>query len=167
MTSKAIQILIGIGLTAAYTAAVFHLSSSTGAAAVQKKWDLENERRDAVTLKIQAEKIELEKENAGLSQRINKKLEEHEKLHQINLAVARAEFAQRLRQSVARTGVYREQAQGSTAERERLASHAAELDRSLEEGRALVRELWETVEFRDQQLRQLGEQILVDRELLN
>lgn len=167
MTSKAIPAVIGIVLTAAYTAAVFHLGSNNGAAGVQEKWDAESKRRDRVSAELKQKNDDLSQENKQLSDGITERLKQNDKRHEINLAVARAEFAQRLRQSDARSGIYREQANGSTAERERLASHAAQLDRSLEEGRSVVRELRETVELRDEQLRQLGQQILADRALLN
>ena len=71
----------------------------------------------------------------------------------------------RLQSSEQRAAEYQRAAQGSTSQRDDLASHAAKLDRTLEEGRGLVQELGATVRQRDKQLNLLGDQILADREL--
>ena len=55
-----------------------------------------------------------------------------------------------------RAELYKRKAEGSEVERGSLASHAAELDRSLEEGRRVVKDLRTTVEQRDTELILLG-----------
>lgn len=167
MNTKLVPILVGILTAAVYTAVVFHIGSTQGASAVQVKWDAENKRRDEATTKIEKRNKDLSAENERLSGQITKNLENSNAKYQEGLSAGRAEYAGRLQQSTTREGIYRKQAQGSAAERDRLASHAAELDRSLEEGRHLVRELRETLGLREDQLRQLGEQIKADRSLLN
>lgn len=83
------------------------------------------------------------------------------------LDALRIDYANRLLQSAAREGIYQRKAQGSAVERDYLASHAARLDRSLEEGRSLVRELRETLGQRDNAIRTLSQQIQADRRLIN
>lgn len=86
--------------------------------------------------------------------------------YEADLSGYRDEYDRRLQLADQRTGVYQRKARGSEAEREDLARHAAELDRSLEEGRVLVRELGATVRQREVTIRALGGIILNDRTLL-
>lgn len=72
----------------------------------------------------------------------------------------------RLQQSAKRSGIYKQQAEGSDTDRADLASYAAKLDRSLVEGKAVAGELRETVKFRDEQLKVLGQELLNTRKLL-
>lgn len=75
-------------------------------------------------------------------------------------------FALRLQQSGERAAIYRDLSESGSAERDRLARHAAELDGSLEQGRLLVGELRSTLAERDEQLRLLGRQLTADRVLI-
>ena len=86
--------------------------------------------------------------------------------HERDLAKLASDYSGRLRSSEMRAELYRRQAQSGSIEQDDLASHAAQLDRSLEEGRSLVRELRETLGFRDQQIQSLSRQIYNDRALL-
>lgn len=144
----------------------YFLGKSHGEAVVSLKWSEEKRKRDQASLEIQEKNRTLEETNRRLSDQITKELEDHEKRTRQAVDAAVAEFAARLRTSEARAGIYRKQAEGGAAERERLASHAAELDQSLEEGRYLVRELGETIRLRDSQLRLIGQQLMADRSLL-
>lgn len=165
--TKIIILLATILVAIAYTKAVQHFAYKAGADSVQSKWDEENGRRDLETERIKAKNLQLSQENKDLSAQITTSLENANAKHAKALAAVRAEFDARMRKSETRAGIYREQAEGGTAECQRLASHAAELDRSLEQGRSLVEELRTTLGLRDEQLRQLGEQIRADRALLN
>ena len=86
--------------------------------------------------------------------------------HENAIAAVHAEYVDRLHESDSRAGTYQRLSQGAAAERASLASYAAQLDRSLTEGRSLVRELRETVRLRDEQLIVLGKQLENDRSLL-
>ena len=92
---------------------------------------------------------------------------EAEKVYALDIAGVRAEYSSRLLLSEKRAGIYQRQARGSTSEQERLAAHAAELDRSLEEGRQLVGELKATIGQRDSAIRALGSMILTDRKFFS
>lgn len=167
MNSKVALLLAGILAAAGYTAVVFHFGSNHGAAAVKVKWDAENKKRDIKSAEIVKRNNDLSAENDKLSGQITLNLEKINEKYEQGLAAGRLEYAGRLRESTTRAGIYRKQAEGSASERDHLASHAAELDRALEEGRGLVRELWETVGLRDQQIQQLSKQIQADRALLS
>lgn len=87
--------------------------------------------------------------------------------YQRDLAGIAAEYKQRVQLSETRAGIYQRQAKGSALEQERLAAHAAELDRSLEEGRQLVTELKAAIGQRDSAIRALGSMILTDRKFFS
>lgn len=145
---------------------LYLLGSHSGAKEVQLEWDLEKAGRDAVTSVLKERNKHLETESVRLSEENTERLKANEKAYQDALATARTEYDKRLRLSEGRAGIYRQQAEGSASERERLASHAAELDRTLEQGRSLVRELRETLGLRDSQIEALSNQIRTDRKLL-
>lgn len=92
---------------------------------------------------------------------------EAQKAHITAVAGIRAEYDGRLLNSEKRAGIYQRQAKGSISEQERIAAHAAELDRSLEEGRSLVEELKATIGQRDSAIRALGSMILTDRKFFS
>lgn len=167
MKSKILLGLLACFLFAAYSTAVYSLGSAKATATVTAAWKKENARRDIKTAQLEEVNKALQAQHEKDSSFITTELKTYEAQYKISLATATADYNKRLQQHQTRAGVYRELAEGSTAERERLASHAAELDRSLEEGRRVVQELRETVGLRDNQLRQLGKQIMADRALLN
>lgn len=92
---------------------------------------------------------------------------EAQKAYTLDVAGIRADYEHRLLLSTTRAGIYQRQAKGSASEQERLAAHAAELDRSLEEGRQLVGELKATIGQRDSAIRALGSMILTDRKFFS
>ena len=61
---------------------------------------------------------------------------------------------------------YRLWSEASTSERDRLANHAAKLDASLAEGREVVAEFRVALGQCQRDLKALGEQITLDRELI-
>lgn len=87
--------------------------------------------------------------------------------YQLDLAGITADYNKRLLLSQTRAGIYQRQAKGSAVEQERLAAHAAELDRTVEEGRQLVGELKATLGQRDSAIRALGSIILTDRKFFS
>lgn len=99
-------------------------------------------------------------------EKISHELVEAKKDHENAVAGLRSDFDQRLLQSESRAASYRRQAEAGTSACRDLASHAARLDRSLEEGRGLVREFGETLRLRERELILLGDQILNERKLL-
>ena len=146
---------------------IYSAGKSAGMEAVQKKWDeqvkLDKERIATLKEEIRSQEHEHQIETT----RITDELAEAKQKHTEELAAQQRYFDSRLLNSDKRANYYQRQAQGSAAERNDLASHAAQLDRSLEEGRQLVRELGETLRLREQELISLGQQIKADRNLFD
>lgn len=76
--------------------------------------------------------------------------------HENTIDKLKHDFSNELRKSEQRAEVYKRYAESDSTKQRALASHTAQLDRSLTEGRELVRELTETIRVRDAQLRSLG-----------
>lgn len=139
---------------------------SVGKAEVYAEWDTHEAKRTKEILELQqklnklqaahtAKQLELENELALANADFEKRLSGY-----------RDEYAARVQQSNDRAELYKRRANGSATERDNLVRHAAELDRTLEEGRSLVRELGETLRQREITIRALGGIILNDRTLL-
>lgn len=155
-----LAVLSGAGLKC-YSSGLDH-----GKAEIQSKWDADKEARNQAMDKLQADYRQKENEHAQDSQKAADALQSAGNTHANELAALRSDYARSLQLSASRTAIYQRQAAGGAAECSRLAGHTAELDRSLEEGRSLVRELRSALELRDQQLVQVGNQLLADRQLL-
>lgn len=155
-----------LGLIAIYTFGVYSCGSSSGAADVQKDWDDAKNVQDKAISDLKLKYSILEREHEKVTGEIENDLQRAKQEYDAALAAQQSQFAKRLLQSESRADIYKRQAQGSVTERRDLASHAARLDSSLEEGRRLVEELRRTLELRDRQLRSLGAQITADRKLL-
>jgi hypothetical protein len=98
---------------------------------------------------------------------LNERIKENKAAHDAAIATATYTFTERLRKSEGRAKAYSDMSQAGAAERSALADHATKLDRSLEEGRHLVRELRETLGQRDREIMMLGEHIQNVYQLIN
>ena len=112
---------------------------------------------------IQQKEFGHRQESARIADQLRKTEVQYEKA----ISDLSAERAQRLRLSVERAAIYERNAASGPAQCRALASHAAQLDRSLEEGRSVVAELRSALGQRDEQLRLLGAQLTTDRQLLD
>lgn len=154
---------VAIGLSYLQT---YNVGHNAGANKVQAAWDkVEGERAEAIN-QLKGEIAQLTKQHAAKQKELEDELELASVRFEGELSRYRREYDERLQLANNRAGVYQRQARGSEAEREDLARHAAELDRSLEEGRALVREFGETLRQREVTIKALGGIILNDRTLL-
>lgn len=106
-----------------------------------------------------------QKEYAELSSNIQTQLADAKRLYEAKLSNVSSSYANQLQQSEQRAKLYQSQATKGEAERRSLASHAAELDKSLTEGRRVVEELTEHIRFRDAQCILLGKQITIERKV--
>lgn len=146
---------------------IYHLGSNHGEAVVQAKWDHQKDV-DAKFVAVEKAKIKVAEDTHNQQDRkISDELSNLKVAAAADHARIAGELALRLQNSAKREAVYRAASEGSAAERERLASYAAKLDRSLSEGISLVDELRATLEVRDGQLKALGAQIINDRQLMN
>ena len=158
-----LKVLLILVLAAVVIAVPYHMGKNDGILEVSSAWaKADQERADKVT-ELTLANQNLERDNQATTTRISNELAAKETEHAKALADLRSDYAGRLLLSTTRQGIYQRQAQGSSAERDHLAGYAAELDRSLEQGRSLVRELRETLGQRDDTIRLLSEQIKADR----
>ena len=162
-----VKILLIVAAAIAILAVPYHLGKNVGKLEVSSAWDKDRKNSADAVIKLILSNEKLQRENQETTTRISDELASKEKEHAKALADLRADYSGRLLQSATRQGIYQRQAEGSATERNHLASYAAQLDRSLEEGRSLVRELRQTVGQRDYTIRLLSEQITADRLLYN
>ena len=167
MNAKLIAVIVVAALAAFIVYSIFNVGVAIGSARVQASW---NAQKEADQQRIDDLKEEIKQQEAihqTDTTRISDELAEAKQKYTEDLADLRSEYEQRLRSSGNRADHYQRQARGSAIERDNLASHAARLDASLEEGRSVVRELRATLGLRDDQLKALADQIKADRQLLN
>lgn len=143
----------------------YGLGDSHGAARVQQKWDGENTRQ-AQAETAQATTTRTKESNHA--DQITEAVDTYQAARTPAVAdaaerLARAERLQRTAEG--RAAQYRAMSQAGSAERDRLASHAARLDASLANGRRVAEQLRSTVVERDQQLQLLADVIRADRAL--
>jgi len=130
-------------------------------------WQKEKRERADALLVLNGKIKQQESVHRQETTRIDEQLRKTEDRYEEATSALAAERTQRLRLSDQRAAAYAAQAQAGSDQCRSVASHAAELDRSLEEGRGLVGELKEALGRRDDQLRLLGAQINNDRSLLD
>jgi len=157
-------IYVGIGITVIIS---FIVGKDFGEEKIQAQF---NEYKLEMSKKILEEKVRYD---SLLSQH-----QAREAIYVSNLKLAKEEYEEtinslnddlsnRLQQSEERASIYKRQAESDTNGLRDLADHAAKLDKSLEQGRSLVKELRETVKLREEQLRILNEVMSNDRKLIN
>lgn len=137
-----------------------------GSNSIQIQWDAERNARNTEILVLQNQLRIKEADHAEETQRIKDGLLKAHIDYAQHIAKLQSDYAERLRNSEGRAGVYKRLSESGETERYRLAEHAAKLDRSLEEGRLLVAELRATVKQHERVIVQLGGQILADRKLI-
>lgn len=155
------------GLLLATSLLLVHVGYQDGVADTKAQWQAETIKRNAAVDKLKGEYAQKEREHTAKIQELTNDLAQAEQDHQANLNQFKLDYDRRLQLSTGRANVYQRQAAGSAVERDRLAKHAAELDRSLEQGRGLVRELRETLGQRDATIRELAKLIQSDRALMS
>lgn len=146
--------------------AVYSLGSADGSAKVQSQWDKDAKLRAEAINKLRGEYTVLQAQHKQRVEELTSELQTSQSDFAATLLRIGDDHAKRLQLATSRADVYQRQARGSAVEQEHLARHAAELDRTLEEGRSLVRELGETLRQREVTIRALGGIILSDRTLL-
>lgn len=146
-------------------ATIYFWGNSNGQSTVQKKWDDQKVEDQKATQKLQDKYNALQRNHSYEVGLLTSRLQTAESNYASELARVSSDYDSRMQQSERRASVYKRQAEAGAFECRSLASHAARLDNSLEEGRRLVEELRATVRLRDSQLIELGKQIQADRKL--
>lgn len=162
-----LKILVPLCLVLAVGYIVYTAGSHRGQDLIQGRWDKEREARAKARAKQRADMAKAEMVHQKKDEEIVNALVKLQADEARDIARISGELALRLRDSELRGQRYLIASEGSAVERSRLASHAAELDKALAEGIAVVGELRSTLEVRDGQLRQLGAQIEADRQLIS
>ena len=145
-----ILLLYGIGVS------IYSTGKQAGIDEASKEWTQEKLAYQDEILRIKTLNAGLEQDFENRETEVNKELRNVKASYERTLASNASEHAARLRNHQERADLYERKAQGSEVERRGFASHAAELDRSLEEGRRVVKDLRTTVEQRDTELILLG-----------
>ena len=144
---------------------IYDAGVDSGSRQVQAKLDDEKATYKKAMDTLRDQYATLEAKARIDNQRNSDELAEKEKTHAVALVELRREYDGRLLQSDKRASYYQRLAKGGAVEQANLASHAARLDRSLEEGRRMVAELSATLRQRDDQLRAVSKQLENDRSL--
>ena len=144
---------------------VSHTSYVAGQRDIQEQWDAERATYKKAMDTLRDQYATLEAKARIDNQRNSDELAEKEKAYAVALVELQREYDGRLLQSDKRASYYQRLAKGGAVEQTNLASHAARLDRSLEEGRRMVAELSATLRQRDEQLRAVSTQLKNDRSL--
>lgn len=132
----------------------------------KSKWDAEKAEVQDYVLKLENEYLFLIAEHERSVEELEEEARRNKEEFEAALVRANDAYTDRLRSTEQRASVYQRQAQADATERRNLANHAAELDRTLEEGRHLVRQLRTTLRQRELEIGRLGQQILLDRSTL-
>lgn len=163
---KALPYILVMALLFLLGSWIYNTGSAHGASVVQAKWDKQQKANDQAIQALKDEYASKEETHRNENRKITHELAEAQKSYEVALAKQRAEYDRRMQLSTNRATIYQRQVESGAAQCRSLASHAAELDRTLEEGRSLVRELRDTLGLRDRQLILLGSQIKADRAIL-
>lgn len=161
LTLAAVAVLIA----AVSAVLAYGLGDSHGATRVQQKWDGQTTQQAQAET---AQAITTRTKESNHADQITEALDTYQAARTPAVAdaaerLARAERLQRTAEG--RAAQYRAMSQAGSAERDRLASHAARLDASLADGRRVAEQLRSTVVERDQQLQLLADVIRADRAL--
>lgn len=149
----------------AVTASVYSFGSSNGAKKVQTKWDADKKKREAAIMQLTKVYQDKEADHAAKTRNAEKQLELANEKFAKDRRAAELVFADRLRKSETRASVYQRQAEAGPLQCQSLAEHAGRLDRSLEEGRAVVQELRAALGQCAKHAGTLSTQIATDRNL--
>lgn len=146
--------------------AVYDSGYDSGQAHVQSEWDKKKLAQSNEINRLNYLIGGIERTHHNDTVRITDELFKANQAFTAAVGALNAKYVARLLDSEKRAGIYQRLSEAGPAEQARLASHAAKLDRSLEEGRHLVEELRTTVEQCERQLTLLGEQLTSDRQLM-
>lgn len=145
---------------------IYSIGYGNGKKHVQTEWDKDKIIQQNEMIRIKDENSKKEAFHSINSVRISDELSQTKDQLAIALNNLASERTSRMQLSAERSKIYKQLGEASTPQCSYLASHAAKLDASLEEGRGLVKEFRATLGQRENELRLLGDQILSDRELM-
>lgn len=167
LQTQAIRIGLLLLVLLSLLIATYNWGKSSGESKIQEEWDKQVAETNATIAQYEVAYLHLAKQHAIQGEELRHEINQTQIEHQKQLSDIRNEYSGRLLSSENRANLYKRQAESGTIEHRNLADYAAELDRSLEEGRFLVQELRTTLRQREREIGILSKQIQNDRQLLD
>lgn len=153
------KIYFWVALVLVCTSATFCVGYSAGSSEVKQQWVAEQK---ANTVKVNELKVNYEEQLSEYRQKtdsLSKEIYDTRTQYDNRIATIKSDYTNRLLNSEQRASVYKRMSEAGKCTSDDLSAYTAKLDRSLTEGRELVRELRELIKLRDQQLNQLGKEL--------
>ena len=153
------KIYFWVTLVLVCTSATFCVGYSAGSSEVKQQWVAEQK---ANTAKVNELKVNYEEQLNEYRQKtdsLSKEIYDTRTQYDSRIATIKSDYTNRLLNSEQRASVYKRMSEAGRCTSDDLSAYTAKLDRSLTEGRELVRELRELIKLRDQQLNQLGKEL--------
>jgi DNA anti-recombination protein RmuC len=153
------KIYFWVALVLVCISATFYVGYSAGSSEVRQQWVAEQK---ANTAKVNELKVNYEEQLNEYRQKtdsLSKEIYDTRTQYDDRIATIKSDYTNRLLNSEQRASVYKRMSEAGKCTSDDLSAYTAKLDRSLTEGRELVRELRELIKLRDQQLNQLGKEL--------
>ena len=143
-----------IGVTALGAVALF--SYSLGQKDVQAEWRKETIRIQSEMLKVEEVHKKALQEYIVKNSNLQKEIIDVKKDYESKLRNINNEYSVRLSESEQRAKIYKRMSEQGKCQSSNLSDYTTRLDRSLTEGRDVVKQLRELVKLRDAQIQQIG-----------
>lgn len=153
------KIYFWVALVLVCISATFYVGYSAGSAEVRQQWVAEQKANTAKANELKVNYEEQLNEYRQKTDSLSKEIYDTRTQYDNRIATIKSDYTNRLLNSEQRASVYKRMSEAGKCTSDDLSAYTAKLDRSLTEGRELVRELRELIKLRDQQLNQLGKEL--------
>ena len=153
------KIYFWVALVLVCTSATFCVGYSAGSSEVKQQWVAEQKANTAKANELKVNYEEQLNEYRQKTDSLSKEIYDTRTQYDDRIATIKSDYTNRLLNSEQRASVYKRMSEAGRCTSDDLSAYTAKLDRSLTEGRELVRELRELIKLRDQQLNQLGKEL--------
>ena len=148
-------VALGLVVTGSY-----RYGKSVGGRSVQAKWNQDKSKTEGVVDGLRKALEAAQDNHRKREKELVDELQKSKADYANSITALRNDFKQRLRGVEARSEIYKRRAENGSDQCRNLADHTAKLDRAVEEGRHLVRELGETLRQRDRELEFVGRKLI-------
>ena len=153
------KIYFWVALVLVCISATFYVGYSAGSSEVKQQWVAEQKANTAKANELKVNYEEQLNEYRQKTDSLSKEIYDTRTQYDNRIATIKSDYTNRLLNSEQRASVYKRMSEAGRCTSDDLSAYTAKLDRSLTEGRELVRELRELIKLRDQQLNQLGKEL--------
>lgn len=153
------KIYFWVALVLVCISATFYIGYSAGSSEVKQQWVAEQKANTAKANELKVNYEEQLNEYRQKTDSLSKEIYDTRTQYDNRIATIKSDYTNRLLNSEQRASVYKRMSEAGKCTSDDLSAYTAKLDRSLTEGRELVRELKELIKLRDQQLNQLGKEL--------